>query len=336
MLENKEDEIENLDEEQEKDDLVADILDEAYKKKKVKEEDEGDKEDDKDDSDEEEEELEESSDDSDDDEDEDSEDEDEDEDMEEEKKMKKESFSELLSDDDSLTEEFKNKAGVIFDAILSERVQEEKEKLEEAFAAELIEITEGIQSDLINKIDDYLSYVTESYIEDNAEAIDASLRTEITEGFMSKLKDLFVESYIDVPEEKRDLVEELEESVSQLESELEESKHTAKELAEGVVSFTKSKIIAEASEDLTDTQSERLTKLAEGIEFDSEESFKGKIETIIESVFKKQGDESLSESEDIDGETEVVVEGAESSEKQPKQDAFMAEVSKHLAFGSKY
>lgn len=203
----------------------------------------------------------------------------------------KEDLDALVSSEATLSEGFKEKAEVIFEAALNAKVGERIEELEESYQQELAEETDRIQSELVEKVDGYLNYVIENWMEDNKLAIENGLRAEIAESFMGALKGVFQEHYVEVPESKVDLVDELASKVDRLEEELNDSVTRAMSLKEQVKGLTREKIIAEASDDLTVSQAEKLRKLAEGIDFENEEIFAEKIDTIKESYF---GDEENS------------------------------------------
>ena len=146
-----------------------------------------------------------------------------------------------------------------------------------------------------------MNYVVEQWIEDNKVAIETGLRTEIAENFMNNLKDLFTESYIEVPESKVDLVDELAESVEELEDQLNGSTAKLIEMAEELEGYKRDAVIAEASKDLADTQAEKLKSLAESVDFEDEETFAQKVNTIKESYFNKKatgGEEEIIDEED--------------------------------------
>ena len=207
----------------------------------------------------------------------------------------------MISEDESLSEDFKAKASVLFEAAINNRVATKVseldeefaakiESLEEQFATETEESIEEAKVDLVDKMDSYLNYVVENWMEENRLAVEQGIRTEIAEGFMSKLKDLFTESYIEVPESKVDLVDQLAEEVQELEGLL--NAETANNVAmnEKVNNLKRSMIITEASKDLAETQAAKLLKLAEGVDFENEETFAFKIETIKESYFSAKSD----------------------------------------------
>jgi len=193
----------------------------------------------------------------------------------------------LVESEATLSEEFKAKTAVIFEAAVKSKISEEVNRLETEYAEQLAEEVEATKSDLVEKVDSYLNYVVEQWMDDNKVAIQTGLRTEIAEGFMNKLKDVFTESYIEVPESKVDLVDELAEANEGLEAQVNEATAKVITLAEEVESFKRAAIIREASKDLADTQMEKLESLAESVDFDNEESFAQKVATLKESYFAK-------------------------------------------------
>jgi hypothetical protein len=202
----------------------------------------------------------------------------------------------LIADEATLSEEFKDKAGVIFEAAIKSKLAEEIDRLEEKYNEELAEEIESTKAGLVDQVDNYLNYVVEGWMEDNKVAIQSGLRTEIAEKFMNSLKDLFTESYIEVPESKVDLVDELAETVEELEEKLNSSTGKQIEMAEELETLKREKVIREASKDLAETQVEKLKGLVEDIDFEDEETFTKKVATVKESYFKK----SVTESADLD------------------------------------
>ena len=204
----------------------------------------------------------------------------------------------LVESEATLSDEFKQKAETIFEAAIKSKLTEEIDRLEEKYNEELAEEIESTKSDLVEKVDNYLNYVVEQWMEDNKLAVQTGLRTEIAEKFMNNLKDLFTESYIEVPESKVDLVDELAAEVE----ELEEAHNTAiakqLEMATQLEEYQRAAIIAEAAEGLVETQVEKLKKLAEDVDFEDEETFAQKVATIKESYFTKKSAESADIEED--------------------------------------
>jgi hypothetical protein len=188
----------------------------------------------------------------------------------------------LVESETGLTEEFKEKATIIFEAAVKSKLKETEETLKESYAVALIEEVETIKEELVEKIDNYLTYAVESWVEDNKVAIEGGLRTQIAENFIQSLKTVFVENYIEVPESKQDLVAEMETSIAQLQTESAELENTVLALNEKVNSLTREKVISESTTDLADTQVEKLKSLLEDIECTSETSFRKKVATIKE------------------------------------------------------
>lgn len=213
----------------------------------------------------------------------------------------------IVEGEATLSEEFKQKTSVIFEAAVKSKLSEEITRLEENYAVELAEEVETIKTDLVGKVDSYLNYVVETWMEDNKVAVQNGLRTEIAETFMNNMRDLFVESYIEVPESKVDLVDELAGQVEELEERLNNTTGDAISLAEELETYKRNTIIAEASRDLADTQAEKLKGLLESVDFENEESFVAKVNTIKESYFSKEIPEQLEESVEETTEEEVEV-----------------------------
>lgn len=210
------------------------------------------------------------------------------------KKGMKESVEEMFAGQD-LSEDFKERATVIFEAAVSAKLNEEVARLEEEFETKLNEQAEVAVNELVEKVDSYLDYVVEKWMEENELAVEAGIRTEMAESFMAGLHDLFVEHNVDLPEEKADvfaeMAEELEAKEAKIAEVMEETIALRKELAEA----HKQDAFEEISEGLTDTQVEKLEKLAEGIEYDSIDEFKKKVSIIKENYF---GGKTLTESVD--------------------------------------
>lgn len=229
----------------------------------------------------------------------------------------------LIQNEATLSEEFKDKAAVIFEAAIKSKLSDEIDRLEEKYNEELTAEVDATKADLVEKVDNYLNYVVENWMKDNQVAIQQGLRTEIAENFMTSLKDLFTESYIDVPESKVDLVDELSGTVDELEEKLNSTTAKAIKMAEQLEGYQKEAIIREASKDLADTQVEKLKKLVEDIDFESEETFAKKVSIVKESHFSKKVTESkeeIEESYDDEVETsDVMAQYISAIKKQAKQ-----------------
>jgi hypothetical protein len=234
-----------------------------------------------------------------------------DEKKEEMKKKMKEDVEALFSDDSTISEEFKSKVSTIFEARVNDRVAQIEEETEAKYAGMLEEAVESIRADLTEKVDDYLSYVVEQWMNDNQIAIESGLRAELTEDFIAGMRNLFAEHYIDVPAEKVDLVDELASKVEELESQVNEEIERAVELKKALVESRKVEMTREVCEGLTATQVEKIKSLAESVEFSTEDEYKQKLETIRENYFpsgaKKASEAQLHEQiEDAEDEKKVI------------------------------
>ena len=194
----------------------------------------------------------------------------------------------LVESEATLSDGFKDKAATIFEAAIRSKLGEEIGRIEESYAEELAEEIASTKSDLVDKIDSYLNYVVENWMKENQIAIQSGLRAEIAENFMNGLKDLFVESYVDVPEAKEDLVDDLAEQVEELEDAL--NLQTAKniEMTEELELFQRYEVIREHAHGLAETEVEKLAKLAEDLDYIDEETFSAKVKTIKDSYFTKE------------------------------------------------
>ena len=197
-----------------------------------------------------------------------------------------EDLNALVESEATLSDEFKAKTAVIFEAAIKSKLAEEIDRLETEYQTQLDEEIQATKEDLVEKVDSYLNYVVENWMKENEVAIQSGLRAEIAEGFMDKLKDLFAESYIEVPESKVDLVDELAVANEELEEQVNQATAKAMKLAEELEGYKREAIIREASRDLAETQVEKLTKLAESVDFESAEDFAAKVATLKESYFK--------------------------------------------------
>jgi hypothetical protein len=196
-------------------------------------------------------------------------------------------LNDLVESEQTLSDEFKAKTAVIFDTAIRSKLSEEVERIEDEYQSRLDEELEATRSDLVEKVDSYLNYVVENWMKENQIAVETGLRTEIAENFMGSLKDLFVESYIEVPESKVNLVDELAEQVSELEEKLNAQTGSAIEMSEKLETLQRDAIIRESAGDLADTQIEKLKGLVESLDFEDAESFAQKVKTVKESYFKK-------------------------------------------------
>ena len=186
---------------------------------------------------------------------------------------------------EELSEEFRAKATAIFEAAVKQKVAEEIAVLEEAFAATLEEEVGRIEEELSTNVDDYLNYVVEQWTAENEVAIEASLRSELTEEFISGLRNLFVEHYIDIPEEAVSVVEEMGNKVAELEEKLNEEIERSVALSKMLNESKSNEILLNACDGLTDTQAEKLKSLAEGIEYADVNEYAQKVSILKENYF---------------------------------------------------
>lgn len=225
-------------------------------------------------------------------------------------KTMKEDIDALFADDETISEEFKSKVSTIFEARVNDRIAQLEEETEARYAGMLEEAVESIKQDLTEKVDDYLSYIVEQWMEENQIAIESGLRAEMTEDFIAGLRNLFAENYIDVPAEKVDLVEELAAKVEELEGQLNEEIDRGVSYAKALVESRKSELTREVCEGLTATQVEKIKSLAESVEFSTEDEYKEKLETIRENYFPSgivKASEAQLQEEVTDGSEKQVV-----------------------------
>jgi len=205
---------------------------------------------------------------------------------------------EALTKDEDLSEDFKSKAATIFEAAVKSKVNDAKKKMHASYEEKLKEEVETAKSELVEKVDSYLNYVVEEWMQDNKLAIERGIKGEIAEDFISGLKKLFEDHYIDVPDEKYDVLEDQASKIEDLEKKLNEQIEKNVEQNKAIGELKRQDIIDEASKDLADTAKEKFNKLAEEVEFSNEEDFKTKVSTIKESYFGAKK-ESSTEIDDV-------------------------------------
>ena len=218
----------------------------------------------------------------------------------------KEDIEALVGDAD-LSEEFKQKAATIFEAAITSKVNAEKERLQSEYDTKFEEEISKSKSELTEKVDSYLNYVVEEWMKENKLALERGIKGEIAEDFISGLKKLFEDHYIDVPDEKYDVLEDQASKIDDLEKKLNEEIEKNVEMNKVNGSYKRQEIIDEHSKDLADTAKEKFDSLVEGVEYSSEEDFAQKVKTIKESYFEQKAEKSASA--DIDD----VAEGDESN-----------------------
>ena len=213
----------------------------------------------------------------------------------------KEHVDALIAGEDSLSEEFKSKAATVFETAIRSKVKEIAEEMQADYDKKLTEETSKSKDELVEKVDSYLAYVVEEWMKENELALERGIKGEIAEDFISGLKKLFEDHYIDVPDEKYNVLEDQSSKIEELEKKLNESIEKNVELSKENGEFKRQDIVDEASKELTDTQKEKFNKLAEEIDYKNEEDFKTKVDTIKESYFGKK--ETSSEIDDVAAES---------------------------------
>ena len=200
----------------------------------------------------------------------------------------KEDVNALVSGESELSDEFKTKAATVFEAAVKSKVKVEIERLEENYASELEESKSSMKEDMVQKVDNYLNYVVEEWVKDNELAIERGIKGEIAEDFIGGLKQLFEDHYIDIPDEKYDILEaqakEIDELKAKVNSEVEKNVNLKKENAD----LTRGDIFEEVSETMADTQKEKFKGLTENVDFEDADDYKKKLETIKESYFASE------------------------------------------------
>ena len=204
-----------------------------------------------------------------------------------------------LTKDEDLSEDFKAKATTIFEAALKSKVSEMKKKMNASYEEKLKEETEAHKAELVEKVDSYLNYVVEEWMKENSIAIERGIKGEIAEDFISGLKKLFEDHYIDVPDEKYNVLEDQASKIEELEKKLNEQIEKNDEINKTVGELKRQDIIDESSSDLADTAKEKFNKLAEEVEYSNEKDFRTKVATIKESYFGKKVEASGNEIDDV-------------------------------------
>jgi len=198
----------------------------------------------------------------------------------------KEDVDALMSGED-LSEDFKTKAGTVFEAAIKSKLRSEIDRIHEEVKSEKETEMETFKEELTEKVDTYLNYVVEEWTKENELAIERGLKGEIAEDFISGLKQLFEDHYIDVPDEKYDVLEAQSEKIAELEEKINEEIQKNVDISQQNSGLVREQVIAEVSDDLADTEIEKFKSLIEDVDFVDEESFKEKLSTLKESYFPK-------------------------------------------------
>tara|TARA_B110001452_G_scaffold166355_1_gene138877 strand:- start:49 stop:1371 length:1323 start_codon:yes stop_codon:yes gene_type:complete len=212
-----------------------------------------------------------------------------------------------------LSEENAEKAKTIFKAAVQSKVQEVKEELDAKYQEELKTTVDTVKGDLTEAVDKYLTYCAEEWTKENELAIERGLRSEMTENFIDGLKTLFVEHYVDVPEDKYDVMDELANRLEEMEAKLDGEVSQNMAIVEELDTLKRGNVVSEASSDLTDTQKEKLSSLAEGVDYKDEADFQEKIAEIKSAYFPAEGEKVVTETLVVEGDNEFEVEQTEKS-----------------------
>ncbi len=230
----------------------------------------------------------------------------------------------IVANEATLSDGFREKAGAIFEAAYTSKVGAEIDRLESEYAQNLETEVTDVQTEIVEKVDNYLNYVVEGWMKENEVAIQQGLRTEIAEEFMSSLQSVFKEHYIEVPEGKADLIDDLADQVSELEEQLNKSTEDNIQLNNSNQDYLRANIVRKQSSGLADTEAEKLAGLVEDIDFEDEETFEMKVKTIKESYFTQDSPESVDESDALIGE-----DGNSQEQTSNSMNAYTQAISKH-------
>jgi hypothetical protein len=227
-----------------------------------------------------------------------------------------------LVEGEELTEEFKDKAATIFEAAVKSKLRSEVERIEESKTQEVAEEINRVRDELTEKVDNYMNYVVEEWMKENEIAIERGLKGEIAEDFISGLKSLFEEHYIDVPDEKYDILGTQSEKIDELESKLNEQIEKTAAIKKQNDQLVRESVFAEVASDLADTEVEKFKSLAEDVDFTDEGSFRSKLDTLKESYFPK----ATTIAESVDSESD----GSDAFDTTGAMSAYMAAISKNV------
>ena len=231
-----------------------------------------------------------------------------------------------LLEGEELSEEFQDKAKTIFETAIKTKVAEIKEELNESYANALVEELETIKGGLVERVDSYLEYVADEWIQENALQVEAGLKTEMTESFLEGMKGLFEEHYVSIPEEKYDVLNSMVDKLDEMEGKLNEQIDRNVALNRRLAESTADVIFADVAEGLADTQKDKLATLAENVEFESETDYREKLATLKESYFpsKTSAPKSISENLSEEVSTDEVI----SEEVNPRMQAYLNTLSR--------
>ena len=245
---------------------------------------------------------------------------------EEEEKYDVEADVAALLQGEELSEEFQSKAKTIFETAIKTKVAEIKEELQESYATALVEELDKIKAGLTERVDSYLEYVADEWIQENQIQVEAGLKTEMTESFLEGMKSLFEEHYVTIPEDKYDVLNSMVDKLDEMESKLNEQIDRNVALNRRLAESNADGVFAAVSEGLADTQKEKLATLAENVEFESETDYREKLVTLKESYFPSKTSAPKSTSENLS--EEVSTDEAPSVEVAPRMQAYLDVLSR--------
>ena len=246
--------------------------------------------------------------------------------IEEEESYDVEADVAALLEGEELSEEFQNKAKTIFEAAIKTKVAEIKEELHESYATALVEELDTIKAGLTERVDGYLEYVADEWMQENALQVEAGLKTEMTESFLEGMKSLFEEHYVTIPEEKYDVLKSMVDKLDEMESKLNEQIDRNVALNRRLAESNADGVFTAVSEGLADTQKEKLATLAENVEFESETDYREKLVTLKESYFPSKTSAPKSTSENLS--EEVSTDEVISEETTPRMQAYLNVLSR--------
>ena len=235
----------------------------------------------------------------------------------------------LFAGDENLTEEFKEKATTVFEAAVVSKVNEQLERYVVEIDSEIEAEKAKLKEETATQLDQYLDYVVENWMDENRLAVEAGVKSDITESFINGLKDLFTEHYIEIPDDKVDVVEELALRADELETKLNEELEKNVGMKADIIEFVKSELVAEASESLTETQKEKFKELAEGVDFVDEDNYVRKLDTLKECYFNAT-DESKTAVSDFDDSEPLEEETKPSFSGNPEMSAYVSTITRTL------
>ena len=240
---------------------------------------------------------------------------------EEEEKIDIEADVAALIEGEELSEDFQNKARTIFEGAIRSKVAQIKEELQESYAQALVEELDKIKEGLTERVDAYLEYVADEWLQENALQVEAGLKTEMTESFLEGMKSLFEEHYVTIPEEKYDVLNSMVDKLDEMESKLNEQIDRNVALNKRLAESTAEGIFSSVAEGLADTQKEKLATLAENVEFESETDYREKLGTLKESYFPSKTSAPKSTSENLS--EEVSTDEVASVDVAPRMQAYL-------------